>query len=402
MSNILKLIIIFLILFIVYNIKLYFNIKSATFFIIFIFYLFIGFYNKYITDFKTIYFILSVMLYALLMYLIYTNQYFNVTSSQTPWYIILLISSIFILIGSILFTQYKYFNISIFILIGFVIFMNYFFKYILDFFSYLSDPDNTTKSYIILGCIGFILLLGIIYYFKPSGFNGSTGSKYIEILKSLWFNITDYIEDIWIYLSIEYEDINGYELLTVITCLIILIFLLFYKQLYHYFIYLNKGTYLIRQPIILSEETTLDYTPQFQYEYALSTWIWFNSTHSTNRVVPILDYGECPLIQYDTETNKINVIFLNENKVKTKIVSSKVQLQKWNHIVINNVGGTVDVFINGTLIKTVNNIIPINSTKNIIIGSSNGISGGLSNLMYFNQPLTIHQIQEIYSYTPKY
>jgi hypothetical protein len=205
-----------------------------------------------------------------------------------------------------------------------------------------------------------------------------------------------------VYLEIQYEDSDGYEILLLLFCMFLAIVLLFYKQLYHYFIYLNHGTYLIKSPIILSEETALDYKPQFQYQYAISAWVWFNSTHSTNKTVPILDYGECPLIEYNTETNKIDIMFLNQDKVKTKIVSSKVKMQKWNQIVINNVGGTIDVFINGTLIKTVDNVVPMNSVKNITVGSNGGISGGISNLMYFSTPLTIHQINEIYSYTPKY
>jgi hypothetical protein len=306
----------------------------------------------------------------------------------------------------VLFAEYRYISISIFILIGTVIFLNYFLKYLLNLFIYLSNPSNTS-SIKTIGIssgviIGIIILVAIFYYvyYKKSIYEQSINM--IDILKIIWRYLYNYIENTLIYLENQYEDTDGYEILGLIFFLVLAVVLLFYKQLYYYFIHLNNGTYLIKHPIILSEETALDYKPQFQYQYAISTWIWFNSTHSTNHTVPILNYGDCPLIEYNTDTNKINIIFLNQNNVKTKIVSTTVKMQKWNHIVINNVGGTVDVFINGTLIKTVENIVPINSVKNITVGSNGGISGGISNLMYFSNPLTIHQINEIYSYTPKY
>ncbi len=407
MSIALKLIIICVSVFIGYVIMVNLNITINwnTIAILVVFSIFINYLNQYITNSKIIYFVLALISYCVFIYLFYTNDYINVTSDETPWYIIGLISSVFLLIGGVLFAQYRYLSISVFILIGIVLFLNYFLKYILNFFIYLSNPSNTTTIHkIVLSVviiIGIILLSGIAYYFYSTT-ESSDEPGIVDKISLIWAQIYDYIEDIMIYLEIQYEDSDGYEILLLVFCTFLAIVLLFYKQLYHYFIYLNHGTYLIKNPIVLSEETALDYKPQFQYQYAISAWVWFNSTHSTNKTVPILDYGECPLIEYNTETNKIDIMFLNQDKVKTKIVSSKVKMQKWNQIVINNVGGTVDVFINGTLIKTVDNVVPMNSVKNITVGSNGGISGGITNLMYFSTPLTIHQINEIYSYTPKY
>jgi Concanavalin A-like lectin/glucanases superfamily len=410
MSIILKLIIICLILlFILYIgytliMNLDISVNWTTILVILMFCLFIKYINEYSVTSKTMYFILSILFYCIFIYLVYTNDYLNVTAGQAPWVIIAFISSVFILIGGGLFAEYKYLSIIIFMLIGIILFFYFILKYLIDFFIYLSDPSNTITIETVLKYIGISLLilviLGILYYVYSMKF--TSNEAYLNTLKLWWNYLYHFVWDIIVYLEILYEDTDGYEILALLFCTVITILLLFYKQLYRSFIRWNDGKYLITSPIILSEETTLNYKPQFQYQYAISAWIWFNSTHSTNHTVPILNYGDCPIIEYDTETNKINIIFLNQSKVKTKIVSTKVQMQKWNHVVINNVGGTVDVFINGTLIKTVENVVPIQSVKNITVGSNGGISGGLSNLMYFTTPLTIHQIHEIYSYTPKY
>jgi hypothetical protein len=396
MSIFLKFIITIIVILVGYIIQLY--VKGSTISIVIMFFLFINYYYNYLNHSNNIYLILAVIFYSILIYLIYSTDYFNVTAAQNPWYIILLILSVFLVIGTALFRKYSYIGLFIFILLGFVIFVNYFLKYILEFFIYLSDPDSS-KSYFkyIFISIAVVIGLGIVYYLYKN-----TSSNVVNILNIYWNYIDNFIRTIWIRTKIAYDNVDGYDIFIFLISLVVMILLLFYKPLYHYFIYLNKGKYLIQHPITLSEETTLDYKPEFQYQYSISLWVWFNEHQSMYHIVPILDYGGSPLIEYNIEKNKLDVIFINQNKLKEKIVSSKVQLQKWNHIVINNIGGTVDVFINGTLIKTVNNVIPFNSVKNITVGSSKGIRGGLTNLMYFSQPLTIHQINQIYSYTPKY
>ena len=72
------------------------------------------------------------------------------------------------------------------------------------------------------------------------------------------------------------------------------------------------------------------------------------------------------------------------------------KLQRWNNIIINYDGGTLDIFINGTLVSSTGNIVPIMSYDEIAVGSNNGLSGGVCNVVYFPKPLSISKIASLY------
>ncbi len=87
---------------------------------------------------------------------------------------------------------------------------------------------------------------------------------------------------------------------------------------------------------------------------------------------------------------------LTEN---SKIVYEKtnILLQKWNNVIINYTGGTLDIFLNNDLIKSIGKIVPFMNNDVLTIGSENGLFGGVCNVVYFKTPLTSSQIYYLYN-----
>lgn len=177
---------------------------------------------------------------------------------------------------------------------------------------------------------------------------------------------------------------------------------------------------------------------QFEYNYALSCWFNIDafppSTSSMyNKYTTILNYGEKPNIKYKASTNtmiitvqqdddnsnikqiinkfkkehnynnqqitqKLKEIGIELDEFGNRIVykNTNVLLQKWNYLVINYTGGTLDIFLNGKLERSSIEVVPFMKYDNLTIGAQNGISGGIASLIYFRKPLTILEIHGMY------
>jgi hypothetical protein len=133
-----------------------------------------------------------------------------------------------------------------------------------------------------------------------------------------------------------------------------------------------------------------------------------------------LSYGGKPNILYKADTNTLIVTVINlepssftneTNKVNDpdkieivdgvphKIIYKKDNflLQKWNNIIINFSGGTLDVFLNGELVKSSIHVVPYMTLDTLTIGEKDGINGGICNVVYFNKPLTRTNIYYLYN-----
>ena len=79
-----------------------------------------------------------------------------------------------------------------------------------------------------------------------------------------------------------------------------------------------------------------------------------------------------------------------------KWLRKKMQLQRWNHLLLNYVNGTLDIFYNGKLVKTAIGLVPYMSLDLLTTGADNGIQGNISNVIYYNKALTLDNIHTIY------
>jgi hypothetical protein len=82
--------------------------------------------------------------------------------------------------------------------------------------------------------------------------------------------------------------------------------------------------------------------------------------------------------------------------MKTLYETSDIKHQKWNNIVVNYDGGIMDVFINGALVSSTPEIAPYMTYENVIVGQTNGIQGGICNVMYYKHILSSGKINMAY------
>lgn len=212
------------------------------------------------------------------------------------------------------------------------------------------------------------------------------------------------------------------------------------------------GEQLVNQPIETNKETniatyqTLNGTDSLNYKYAISFWFYINSfapstSASYAKTVPILSFGETPIVKYNGTTNTLTVsikhspnpsaeksstldlskmtewsndkgkdtradienikstqpdVILDDSGHRIIYEQKGVLLQKWNHVVLNYDGGTFDVFYNGKLVRSTIEVVPYIKYDMLTVGSAGGVSGNVSNIIYFKHPLDVVTINKLY------
>jgi hypothetical protein len=222
--------------------------------------------------------------------------------------------------------------------------------------------------------------------------------------------------------------------------------------------YKQGGRQLINNPLPIDVQTNvatyenLNGEGNKSYQYALSFWFYIDSfppSTSTSylKTVPILSYGDNPCVKYHAPSNSIIITVKQKtadidivdsiqkletnikkenitqwNKIQDKIQSGiemvkalpvgnekdengnriiykkqGILLQKWNNIVLNYSGGTLDVFYNGELVKSAIEVVPKINYDMLTVGTNDGISGNIANLIYFHHPLDYLTVNKLYT-----
>ena len=200
-------------------------------------------------------------------------------------------------------------------------------------------------------------------------------------------------------------------------------------------IYNNQnGTVILRDPVALKKLTTLsDYLKlnkldenskettgtdksseqgsinKFNYHYGMSFWVYLDSVNESqiDKYLTILNYGDKPKVEYNPSKNIMRVTVASnddstnadDRNAEPRIIYTlnNVLLQKWNNIIFNYSGGTVDIFYNGELVASTLNVAPYMSYDALVSGQDNGITGGICNVTYFTKSMTTKQIYYLYN-----
>jgi len=182
----------------------------------------------------------------------------------------------------------------------------------------------------------------------------------------------------------------------------------------------QKGILLLNEPVYFSQKMQLANNKEFQeirvedfkYNYSISCWFFIHSQapnykSSYDEFANILNYNYEPIIGYNAEKNKL-IIKSNtaasrpsgkeKNITKEIYIGHKFKLQKWHNLVINYIGGTIDIFLNGELVTSEKRMVPYKTFNSMIVGQDNGISGGICNVIYYPSYISRTKIKSNYAY----
>ena len=143
------------------------------------------------------------------------------------------------------------------------------------------------------------------------------------------------------------------------------------------------------------------------YNYSLSFWIYLNQNTDRSGKNTILKYGNRPSIYYNNNTKELTMEIINQPDDKEVVLfrTNSILYQRWNHVVINNNYGEVDLFINSNLVGNYKNAISysIESNEVLQVGSENNNDiGGIAYVYYYESPLSLKQISDNYINKPSF
>jgi len=321
-----------------------------------------------------------------------------------------------------------------------------------------STNIDTSGSGIIHFIINFLLLFVILsIFYKILSLSPIGKSPLFKFIINVLFYIPCLFVNLIELIINEYHNTN--KSIVILLIILIILFILYFNlpSISSYF-YLQGGKQIINLPVSLNYASniatyqTLNDSDKYSYQYAISFWFKLDavqSNNSYNNYTNILSYGDNPSIKYNASTNSLQISVRSngenpqsvvglthqlESKIpnlKTKdevlalqdqikkvinnvntipfqkdvdsngqrIIYTKknILLQKWNNLIINYNGGTLDIFLNNNLVKSAIEVVSYVSYDTLIVGEKNGIIGNVANLIYYKQPLDIFKIQKLYN-----
>ena len=277
----------------------------------------------------------------------------------------------------------------------------------------------------ILNALLVLIVLSLIYktFFAKLPVGNSNKNAFFSLIMNMLFYIPCIFGDIMEKITSEYNATTKNSLIALVIAILIIVSYFVLPRLSSK-VQLRGGKQLVNKPVYTDKLYSLgnyiqlnDGSDKIDYQYAISFWTFIDAAPPStspayNKYTSLLNFGYKPNVMYNAEKNTLIVItqqkFINktesnelldldEKNKKVIYKNTNFLLQKWNNIIINYSGATMDVFLNGELVSSAPNIIPYNTLDTLSIGEDNGIKGGICNVIYYNKSLDSMTIKGLYN-----
>lgn len=145
-------------------------------------------------------------------------------------------------------------------------------------------------------------------------------------------------------------------------------------------------------------------------EFTWSVWIYidnlqknsgiykhvFSKGNSTLQDNGLIYPNNAPGLYIAPNTNALVVMMNTFNVINEEIIIPDIPLNKWVNVIIRCQNTTLDVYVNGTITRSINLLgVPKQNYGDVYVAMNGGFDGNISNLWYYNYALGTSAIQKI-------
>jgi hypothetical protein len=145
-------------------------------------------------------------------------------------------------------------------------------------------------------------------------------------------------------------------------------------------------------------------------EFTWSTWIYINNLQTNaGKFKHVFSKGNSDLTQnglvqpnnapglyISPNTNALVVIMNTYDVINEEILIPDIPLNKWVNVIIRCQNTTLDIYINGTIARSINLLgVPKQNYGDVYVAMNGGFDGYISNLWYYNYALGTSAIQNL-------
>lgn len=150
-------------------------------------------------------------------------------------------------------------------------------------------------------------------------------------------------------------------------------------------------------------------------EFTWSTWIFINSLqtnaglykhifskgNSTLNKNGMVEPNNAPGLYIAPNTNNLVVVMNTYNVINEEVVIPDIPINKWVNVIIRCENTTMDVYINGTIARSISLVgVPKQNYGDVYVAMNGGFDGYISNLWYYNYGLGTAEIQNLMNKGP--